>query len=77
MIAVKAMRGWRMFRKPPRHRFVLNHGFEMTQLFVLLFVGGHMLACLWFVIAYEAGTLERHKEHWSSLHEEGVSSAKL
>ena len=71
MIAVKAVRGWRLFRKPPRQRFVLNHTFEIMQLLILLFVGGHMLACLWFVLAFESETLERHKEHWSHLHDSG------
>lgn len=49
----KSLRGWRVFRLPPKHRFIPSMKFILVRLFVALFMGGHFLACVWFILVYE------------------------
>lgn len=66
----KALRGWRIFRLPPKHRFMPSMKFLLVRLFVALFMGGHFLACIWFILVHEEDTkkdhvdTERRENHW-------------
>ncbi|CAK0867890.1 unnamed protein product [Prorocentrum cordatum] len=50
---LKALRGWRITRTPPEHRFVPSVRFVLLQLAGAMLMGGHLLACVWFMLVRE------------------------
>mmetsp|Transcript_32516 Transcript_32516/g.107195 ORF Transcript_32516/g.107195 Transcript_32516/m.107195 type:complete len:1005 (+) Transcript_32516:85-3099(+) len=60
----KALRGLRVFRIPPEHRFVPSTPFMVVQLSCIMLMGGHLLACAWFVLSHDIeDTLRYHLQN--------------
>jgi CRP-like cAMP-binding protein len=57
---LKALRGWRISRTPPEHRFVPSARFLLLQLAGAMLMGGHLLACVWFVLVFEKENTMAH-----------------
>lgn len=70
---IKALRGWRISRMPPEHQFVPSNTFLVLQLAGLILMGGHLLACIWFIIVYETEGTMRMKLPLSSTSGEAMS----
>lgn len=50
---LKVLRGWRIGRTPPEHRFVPSTTFQLFQLCGFIAMGGHLLACVWFLLVHD------------------------
>lgn len=61
---LKACRGWRIFRTPPEHRFVPSTLFQLVQLSCSIMMGGHLIACIWFMLVHEGEDTMRHHVPW-------------
>jgi CRP-like cAMP-binding protein len=60
IVLLKSLRGWRIMRLPPKHRFVTSMAFLLARIFLVMLMGGHFLACFWFLLVYGNDTIEQH-----------------
>lgn len=61
VVLVKALRGWRISRLPPKHRFIPSMSFLVFRISLGMLMFGHFLACIWFTLVYELeGTVHHH-----------------
>mmetsp|Transcript_76194 Transcript_76194/g.236717 ORF Transcript_76194/g.236717 Transcript_76194/m.236717 type:complete len:1079 (+) Transcript_76194:23-3259(+) len=65
---VKACRGWRITRTPPEHRFVPSARFLLLQLSGAILMGGHLLACIWYMLVY-------NQEHFWTIYMNSIENA--
>lgn len=49
----KAVRGWRLFRVPPRVKNMPSTKFMMFRIGMVIVVGGHLFACVWFCLVHD------------------------
>lgn len=54
IILLKASRGWRITRKPPKHHFAPVVLFLLIRMICAMLMGGHFMACMLFVVARTA-----------------------
>lgn len=77
VVLVKALRGWRINRLPPKHRFIPSMRFLLFRVCLFMLMFGHLLACIWFTLVYEMerGTLAHHVNSEEEFFKECASSA--
>lgn len=52
-VLVKALRGWRITRKPPKYHFTPSAIFVLLRMAFAAMMAAHFVACLLFIVAYE------------------------
>eukprot|EP00397_Hematodinium_sp_SG-2012_P003294 GEMP01003302.1.p1 GENE.GEMP01003302.1~~GEMP01003302.1.p1 ORF type:complete len:993 (+),score=149.42 GEMP01003302.1:221-3199(+) len=53
LVLVRVLRGWGVFHKPTKHRFIPNQLFIFSRLLGACLLFGHVLACVWYWFVFE------------------------